>query len=163
MRFTPPAVELFSLIPADVGRPLAHLRHGLVYPELLTDAAQVLEELAPIERQVGENNGRFFLARLLPYRAREDRIAGVVLTFVDVTELNLADAVRRAQQDLDVRVRVRERTTELDAANAALRTEILRHQEAKKARQELRTRLVNAREQDLELARGRPGVCPFDW
>ena len=147
MRFTPSAVELFSLIPGDVGRPLAHLRHELEYPELLTDAARVLDLLVPIERQVAENGGRFFLARLLPYRTNEDRIAGVVLTFVDVTELQLAQAaVRQAQQDLERRVQ--ERTAELDDANAALRSEINKHRLAQKARQELQTRLLNAQEEE---------------
>jgi hypothetical protein len=81
MRFTPPAVDLFSLIPTDVGRPLADLQHRLSYPELIRDAARVLDQLVPVEREV-ESGDRFFLARLLPYRTTEDRIAGVVLTIV---------------------------------------------------------------------------------
>ena len=147
MRFTPPAVELFSLIPSDVGRPLAHLRHRLNYPELLADAARVLELLVPIEREVVGSRDRFFLARLLPYRTTDDRIAGVVLTFVDVTELQRAqEAVRRAQQELEQRVR--ERTAELDAVNAALETEVAMHRQAQRARQDLQTRLVTAQEDE---------------
>ncbi len=147
MRFTPPAVELFSLIATDVGRPLAHLRHRLAYPELLADAALVLQQLVPIEREVGESGGRFFLARLLPYRTNDDRIAGVVLTFVDVTELQVAqEAVRRAQRHLETRVV--ERTAELDAVNVALRTEVAMHRQAERARQELQRRLVNAQEEE---------------
>jgi two-component system CheB/CheR fusion protein len=147
MRFTPPAVELFSLIASDVGRPLAHLRHRLSYPELLSDAAKVLEHLVPIEREVGESAGRFFLARLLPYRTNEDRIAGVVLTFVDVTELHVArEAVAFAQRELEARVT--ERTAELDSVNSALRTEVAMHTQAQQARQELQVRLVNAQEEE---------------
>ena len=147
MRFTPPAVELFSLIPTDLGRPLANLHHSLAYPELLSDAAKVLQQLVPIERQVGESGGRFFQARLLPYRTNEDRIAGVVLTFVDVTELQMAqEAVRVAQRDLETRVI--ERTAELDNANAALRKEMGMHRQAEKARQELQGLLVNAQEEE---------------
>jgi len=147
MRFTPPALELFSLISTDIGRPLAHLRHCLAYPELLSDASKVLETLVPIEREVRESGGRFFLARLLPYRTNEDRIAGVVLTFVDVTELQVAqEAVRHAQRELEARVQ--ERTSELDAVNAALRTEVAMHREAQQARHELQIRLVNAQEEE---------------
>ncbi len=147
MRFTPPAVDLFSFIPTDLGRPLAHLRHQLAYPELIADAARVLEQLVPIEREVSGGEGRFFLSRLLPYRTNDDHIAGVVLTFVDVTELHIAqDALRRARQELERRVE--ERTAELDLANAALRLEIDRHQQAQKARQELQNHLVNAQEEE---------------
>jgi len=147
MRFTPPAVELFSLIPTDVGRPLAHLRPRLAYPELLSDAAKVLEHLVPIEREVGDSGGRFFLSRLLPYRTNEDRIAGVVLTFIDVTELHMAkEAVRLGQRELEARVT--ERTAQLDAVNSALRTEVSMHNQAQHARQELQVRLVNAQEEE---------------
>jgi two-component system, chemotaxis family, CheB/CheR fusion protein len=147
MRFTPSAVDLFSLISGDIGRPLAHLRHRLAYPDLLKDAAHVFDQLTPIEREVAESAGRFFLARLLPYRTTEDRVAGVVLTFVDVTELHLAkEAVWAAQQELERRVE--ERTKQLDATNIALREEIRLHQQAQKARQELQARLVNAQEEE---------------
>ena len=98
-RFTPPAVALFSFIPSDVGRPLADLSHRLDYPELLADAHRVLEQLAPVERRVTGSAGSFFLARLLPYRTMDDRIAGLVLTFVDITERETAQAVvQRARE-----------------------------------------------------------------
>ncbi|HEX4086367.1 MAG TPA: CheR family methyltransferase [Chthoniobacteraceae bacterium] len=85
MRYTPKAVELFHLIPTDLGRPLDDLKHRLDYPELTTDADQVLKSLVPVEREV-RDGGRWFQARLQPYRTLEDQIAGVVLTFVDITE-----------------------------------------------------------------------------
>src|SRR5205085_11355627 len=36
-RYTPSAATIFNLIPSDLGRPLAHLRHRLEYPELIED------------------------------------------------------------------------------------------------------------------------------
>ena len=51
----------------------------------------------PIEREV-RAGGRWFLARLLPYRTIEDRIAGVVLTLVDITARRSAeDALRESE------------------------------------------------------------------
>lgn len=85
-RYTPRAIEIFSLIPTDIGRPLHDLTHKLNYPDLLTDASRVLETLVPVERKVGEAGGKWYLGRILPYRTIEDRIAGVVLTFVDIGE-----------------------------------------------------------------------------
>jgi two-component system, chemotaxis family, CheB/CheR fusion protein len=148
MRFTPPALQLFSVISTDLGRPLRDLRHQLDYPELLADASRVLQDLVPVERVVPENSGRIFLARMLPYRAPEDRIAGVVLTFVDVTERQLAaqDAAQRARQELEVRVE--ERTSELNATNAALREEMSARATAEQARHELQRLLVSAQEQE---------------
>jgi two-component system, chemotaxis family, CheB/CheR fusion protein len=93
-RYTPSAVSLFSLIASDVGRPLADLATRLDYPQLRQDAQNVLARLVPIEREVGLADGRWFLARLLPYRTMEDRIAGIVLSFIDITERKRAEEVR---------------------------------------------------------------------
>jgi two-component system CheB/CheR fusion protein len=147
MRFTPPALELFSLIPSDVGRPLGDLQHRLSYPELLADAGRVLQQLVPVEREVSDDNAHYYLARLLPYRTTDERIAGVVLTFVDITERQLAqDAAVRARQELEQRVQ--ERTAQLDALNNALKNEVLGHQQAERERQLLQRRLITAQEEE---------------
>jgi two-component system CheB/CheR fusion protein len=95
--FTPSAIELFNLIPADVGRPLSDLAHRLDYPLIMDDARTVLDRLVPIEREV-RSGKRWLLARLLPYRSGEDRIAGIVLTFLDITvRRDAEDALRESE------------------------------------------------------------------
>ncbi|HEX2100286.1 MAG TPA: CheR family methyltransferase, partial [Candidatus Synoicihabitans sp.] len=106
MRFTDSAVSIFNLIPGDLGRPLSDLQQRIDYADLAADAAKVLEKLVPVERQVTGPNGSHYLARILPYRTVEDQIAGVVLTFVDITERH------RAQEEL------RETVGELSRFNA---------------------------------------------
>ncbi|HUR87675.1 MAG TPA: CheR family methyltransferase [Ramlibacter sp.] len=93
-RFTPTAVQLFNLIGTDVGRPLTDLKTRLQYPDLGVDALRVLDKLVPIEREVGQADGSWYLARLLPYRTIEDRIAGVVLSFINITERKQAEEMR---------------------------------------------------------------------
>ena len=93
-RYTPAAVTLFHLIATDVGRPLSDLATRLDYPQLSGDAERVLERLVPVEREVGLPDGKWFLSRLLPYRTIDDRIAGVVVSFIDITERKQAEEVR---------------------------------------------------------------------
>jgi two-component system CheB/CheR fusion protein len=98
-RFTPSAVAIFKLIATDVGRPLSDLTTPLDYPQLAADARRVLETLQPTEREAGDAAGNWYLARVRPYRTIEDRIAGVVLTFVDITERKEAQESLRQSQE----------------------------------------------------------------
>jgi two-component system CheB/CheR fusion protein len=101
-RFTPRAQDLFNVIPSDVGRPFGHLTHRLAADDLPQLAQSVLLTLRSIEREFSSHDGRRYLARLLPYRSLEDRIDGVVLTFVEVTDLRDAiDARRRSEAALE--------------------------------------------------------------
>ena len=97
-RYTPSAVSLFNFIPSDVGRPLTDLKHQLDYPELEGDARRVRAQLAPFEREVSRVDEGWFLARLRPYRTVDDHIAGVVLTFVDITQRHRAEASLRENE-----------------------------------------------------------------
>jgi two-component system CheB/CheR fusion protein len=92
--YTPQAEQLFNLIPADIRRPLAHVTHRITYTNLPDDAAQVLDRLTTIEREVQRDDGRWYITRLLPYRTVDDRINGVVLTFVDINQRKLAEQAR---------------------------------------------------------------------
>lgn len=84
--FTPKARDLFNLIPADRDRPLNDIHTELTGLPLGDDVEQVLRHLQLIEREVQTRDGRWWAMRLLPYRTHDDRIDGVVMTFVDVTE-----------------------------------------------------------------------------
>jgi two-component system CheB/CheR fusion protein len=100
MRFTPRVGELFNVRPSDRGRPLADFTHRLGYEDLLGDARRVLDRLASVEREVEDHEGRWYLTRVLPYRSADDRIEGVVITFVDVTERReLERALLRATEE----------------------------------------------------------------
>jgi two-component system CheB/CheR fusion protein len=90
-RFTPPAVQIFNLLPTDVGRSLLDITHRLDYEALAEDAGEAFQSLRTIEREVSGDNGRWYLARVLPYRTTEDRIDGAVLTFVDITSRRQAE------------------------------------------------------------------------
>ena len=94
-RFTPAATALFHLIETDIGRPLADFAQRFAGQDLATDAQEVLRVLTPIERQVRSAEGAWFVLRVVPYRTVENLIAGVVVTFVDVTRLKRAEEALR--------------------------------------------------------------------
>ncbi|MCW7539007.1 PAS domain S-box protein [Aquabacterium sp. A7-Y] len=94
-RYTPRATQIFSIIPSDVGRSLLDIRHRLDYETLADDATEAFQSLRQIEREVSSSDGKWYLARLLPYRTTEDRIDGAVLTFIDITTRRQAEESMR--------------------------------------------------------------------
>lgn len=91
-RYTNQATQLYKLIPTDLNRPLSDIANDLVYPDMEEDAAEVLRSLVFCERQIPTRDGRWFMVRIMPYRTVNNVIDGLVLTFVNVTELKLLEA-----------------------------------------------------------------------
>jgi PAS domain S-box-containing protein len=68
---------------------------------------------------VQAEHGDWYMVRLRPYRAAEDRIEGLVITFVDITKLKAAEQAQR-EMAATLEERVRSRTRELDDTNRRL-------------------------------------------
>jgi two-component system CheB/CheR fusion protein len=97
-RFTPLATRIIKLMPRDVGRPLSDLASDLCYPDLAGDAREVLRTLAATEKPIATRDKRWFTVRIMPYRTLDDRIDGVVITFIDITEAKALEAKLRDRQ-----------------------------------------------------------------
>ncbi|MFZ3309167.1 MAG: chemotaxis protein CheB [Xanthobacteraceae bacterium] len=98
-RFTRRVTELFSLTQADEGRPITDFAHRLQYDDFIKDVRAVLADLTPLRREIRSRDGRWYDARMRPYRTTEDRIEGVVITFVDVSDRYTAEQAVLAGED----------------------------------------------------------------
>lgn len=94
--YTPAIVTVFNLIPSDRGRPLADIAHQIEEIDLRALIQQVLDQRAPLERPVRLRDQKVFhLMRILPYRTAADEIDGVLVTFVNVTAVVVAEEQQR--------------------------------------------------------------------
>ena len=105
--FTPAVTAIFNLIPTDRGRPILDIAHQLEDVDLAHDVRRVLDEQTPIERPVRLRSGKVFhLMRILPYRTADEHIDGVLVTFVNVTDMVAAEEqLRTLVSELNHRVR----------------------------------------------------------
>ena len=101
-RFTPRIKKIFNIETGDEGRSITDFTHNLDYDGLAEDAREVLRDLASIEREARSRDRAWHLMRLRPYRTIEDRIDGVVVTFVDIGERR-----RAAEEMRDSEARMR--------------------------------------------------------
>ena len=85
--FTPAVTRLFDVIDTDIGRPIANLAQKFVNGDLVGKARRAIDQLATTEEAVQADGGRSYSLRVQPYRTRDNRIAGAVASFVDITEL----------------------------------------------------------------------------
>ena len=124
LRFTPAATVIINLIPSDVGRPVAHLVSNLVgYDRLVADARAVLDTLIPKEVDVQTTEGRFFTMRILPYRTLDNVIEGVVITFIEITDIvRTREALRKANELARLAVVVRDATDAITVQDLEGRT-----------------------------------------
>jgi two-component system, chemotaxis family, CheB/CheR fusion protein len=97
-RFTERVTELFSIGHADERRPIADFAHQLQYDDLIKDARAVLANLAPIRREVRSRGGLWYDMRILPYRTADDKIDGVVITFVDISGRHAIEGTLRSNE-----------------------------------------------------------------
>ncbi|HME84206.1 MAG TPA: PAS domain-containing protein, partial [Roseiarcus sp.] len=101
--FTPATRALFNVIPSDVGRPLTDLKSLAADDALLDNAETVFKSQTPLEREIQGQSGRWFVRRIMPYRASDDKTEGVVITYEDVTERRrTAEALSAAKRQAEL-------------------------------------------------------------
>ncbi|MEI8047746.1 MAG: chemotaxis protein CheB [Bacteroidota bacterium] len=84
-RFTDQLTKIFKLRQSDIGRPFTDMVTDLKYPEIADHALEVLRTLMFKETSIETHDQRWFTVRIMPYRTFDDRIDGLVITFIDIT------------------------------------------------------------------------------
>ena len=95
--FTSAVTDIYNLVPNDRGRPLMDLVSRLDGHDVEQDIRGVFANQAPVERRVSANKGAaHYLMRVLPYRASNSAVDGVLVTFTDVTSIVASEEHQKA-------------------------------------------------------------------
>jgi two-component system CheB/CheR fusion protein len=93
-RFSPSAQKVLNLRPGDVGRHVSDFKPKIEVRDLAPFVITVLNNLAPLEREVTDEEGRWFAMQIRPYRTAENKIDGVIISLFDI------DALKRKEHQL---------------------------------------------------------------
>lgn len=91
-RFTPAATALFSLLPADLGRPIRDLSQKFGDASFASDLLLVLAGGDGSKKEVHSDEGRWYVRQTLPYVLGDGSVGGVVVTFSDIAAEALQEA-----------------------------------------------------------------------
>jgi two-component system, chemotaxis family, CheB/CheR fusion protein len=86
-RYTPEAERVFGFSSHDIGKALTHLHLKLDIPELERWMLDVMHDVTMRNEQIDAHDGRSYKLHITPYRTLENKIDGVVVTLLDITDL----------------------------------------------------------------------------
>lgn len=86
-KVTPIVSQLTNILDTDVGRPISHLAAMENYSDMISDINTVLDSLNGIEKEIVDKNYNTWLAKIKPYRTEYNSVDGIILTFVNITQL----------------------------------------------------------------------------
>jgi len=96
-RFTPEAERVFGFSDNDVGRALTHLPLNIELPQLERWMLDVMRDISTKTEQVRARDGRLYKLRITPYRTLENKIDGVMIMLLDISDVvPLGDGKREA-------------------------------------------------------------------
>lgn len=82
-RYSTQAQPLLNAISSDIGRPITDLKTRILLPDLESVVEDVIKTLSLREFKTRDTDNRNYCVRVRPYRGSDNRVDGVVLSFVE--------------------------------------------------------------------------------
>ncbi|MBX3041949.1 MAG: PAS domain-containing protein, partial [Bdellovibrionaceae bacterium] len=93
LNFTPHIARIYNLIQRDRGRWISDITHNAIVMPSFPSYEDVKASADWIENEIVTRDGRFYLRRISVYRNRERQQRGLVVNFLDVTELRQTEGM----------------------------------------------------------------------
>lgn len=95
-KFSPAATKQINLIESDIGRSIIDISNNFKNLDFINDIKKVLSSGQPIEKEVEMGNESVFLMKLNPYLRFDKSIDGVVISFVDISQIKQLTSILKA-------------------------------------------------------------------
>ena len=95
-KFSPAATRQINLIETDIGRSIIDISNNFKELDFINNVKAVLKSGKLLEKEVVMGNDTIFLMKLNPYLRADKSIDGVVISFIDITEVKRLDGILTA-------------------------------------------------------------------
>lgn len=92
-KFSRAAVRMINLIDSDIGRPIEHISTNIREENLYKEILYVMREEKLREKEVILSDNRICIMRILPYLRQDRAVDGVVISFIDISDLKEMDNI----------------------------------------------------------------------
>jgi two-component system CheB/CheR fusion protein len=92
-KFSPAITRQINLIESDIGRPLIDITNNLRDIDLVTCIKRVMLSGETFEKEVTLRDDKVFLMRINPYVRQDKSVDGVVVNFIDISEVKNLNSI----------------------------------------------------------------------
>lgn len=103
-KFTGGIQKIMNILDIDIGRPISHISLNTIYANLIKDINEVMENLIPKQLEITDEENKWHLLRIQPYRTEDNAINGVIITMVDINNLKIAQNELKREKNLLYRI-----------------------------------------------------------
>ena len=86
-RYTPEAERVFGFSGSDTGKALTHQSLNMDIPQLERWMLDVMRDITARNERIQSRDGKLYKLRISPYRTMENKIDGVVLMLIDISDV----------------------------------------------------------------------------
>ncbi len=86
-KVTEVAERITNIRESDIGRPIDHISLEHIYSNFVEEARHVMDTLQAREVEVQDKKKNWYLLRMVPYRTQENAVDGIIITFIDISDL----------------------------------------------------------------------------
>ncbi len=95
-RFSPSISRMINLIESDLNRSIVDITTKIINVDLLILIRSVLNSKTPIEKEIVLSDNTICLMKITPYVRQDQSVDGVVITFVDISEVKRLSSILEA-------------------------------------------------------------------
>ena len=96
--FTPRVTEIFPVLAQDIGRDIRHFAPNFRDQQLFFDLENALRTHSSCEHELNWEGERIYLRRISPYQDGNNQMAGLVLTYVDISRQRQAELAQASTE-----------------------------------------------------------------